>query len=175
MNLTASAPTFIRSLLASSAIALCGLAPSLNARAVPATPKTLAPRLGFGVSNVGPGLGAPALSVDWQMNLAASLEFEFALDTRAANSSHLFGARYARNLFIEEHQMYFVYMGAGLLSELVAGTSASGYYLESGGGGRFFMPGLPNLGFSFGTGFRVDSPGAVSLHTVFFTGIHYYF
>jgi len=139
------------------------------------TGKDLNGRIGLGATNLGPGFESPALSVDWQLNEATAVEVNFALDNQDTNNVFLLSARYARNLFIENHLHFAIFIGGGILSKSHAGSNASGYTLDSGVSAKFFLPNLPNLGLNLGSGFRIASPGALRIRTVAFAGFHYYF
>ncbi len=84
------------------------------------------------------------------------------------------GGRFERNLYIEENQQFFLYLGAGFMTQQVT-TSSSGYILESGMGSRFFLPGLPNFGLNLCGGLKLTSAGGVEIKTDFRAGMNYYF
>lgn len=131
-------------------------------------------RIGLGVSNVGPN-STESISVDWQATQASSFEFNLGVDTSENNNYLEAGMRVNRNLFIEEHLAYFLYIGGAAISQQVNGVNKNGYGIDAGMGGRFFMNGLPNLGFSFRGGLKLVSTDEVSFRTNFNFGIHYYF
>jgi len=136
--------------------------------------KELAGRFGFGIQNLGPGM-TPSLSVDWQLSPASATEFLLALDSGDDSSFFDIGARFSRNLFVEELQQFYLFVGAGLSSHQVDGQGQSGNLLEGGAGSRFFLADLPNLGLSFGGGFQLVSREGVRFGSRVFVGAHYYF
>ena len=146
----------------------------IASRPVHAAAKTLPGRLGFGFTNLGTGL-TPALSLDWISAVASSLDFQIGLDTQQNQNLMILGTRYFRNLFLEDNMNYGLYVGGGLISQQVAGAGQSGYYVETGAGAKFFLGGLPNLGFHAGSGLRVESTNQMRLRTNLFVGMHYYF
>lgn len=145
-----------------------------------ASGKDLRGRWGFGISNIGPGQ-TPTLSADWHVTQASGFEFNLGVDTGADANLLSLAARFHRNLFIEDHLLYSLYLGGGLISQqstTVAGavaTSSSGYLLEVGTAAKFFLTGLPNLGLSIGGGLRLESMGGVRFRSAVNGGMHYYF
>ncbi|NCN26146.1 hypothetical protein GW915_01100 [bacterium] len=131
-------------------------------------------RIGLGVSNIGPN-STESISVDWQATQATSFEFNIGVDTAENNNYLEAGLRVNRNLFIEENLAYFLYIGGAAISQQVTGINKNGYGIDAGIGGRFFLNGLPNLGFSFRGGLKLVSTDEVSFRTAFNFGIHYYF
>ena len=131
-------------------------------------------RLGLGVSNVGPGNGPVAISVLTQMGHQMGVQVDLGLDTRTGSDSMLIGLLYRRPLFLEESQSFDVFIGGGLKNAYRSGANASGYFFEGGFGARFFLKGLPNLGFMLNGGLRVESPEKISLRSFVSMGFHYY-
>lgn len=140
-----------------------------------ASGKDLSGRFGLGSSEIGSGTASPSFSLDWQMDRSSAAQLNLGLDTGASQDSFLLGARYYRNLFIENPLQFSIFLGAGLVSKQVADASASGYLLEAGTQAKFFLPQLPNLGISLANAFRMESPGGVRIRSVFFASFHYYF
>jgi|GEM_PF-1443982 len=136
--------------------------------------KNLRGRWGFGLANIGPGQ-TPTLSADWHVTQASGFEFDLGVDTSSNANLMSLAARFNRNLFIEDHLLYYLYLGAGLISQQVADENASGYLVEAGTAAKFFLAGLPNLGLSLGGGLRLESLGGVRFRTVLNGGMHYYF
>lgn len=136
--------------------------------------KDLSHRFGIGASNIGPGR-TPTLSLDWQASRATAFEFNLGVNTTATDNELMLGLRFSRNLYIEENQFYFLYVGGGLVSQQISGSNRSGYLFETGGGAKAFLSGLPNLGLSLRGGFELKSAGGVSFQSVVHFGFHYYF
>ncbi len=144
----------------------------------PANGKDLVGRVGFGITNIGPGLSAenPAsLSVDWQLTNASSVELELGIDTDPDDSLMLVGGRYFRNVFIEDNTNFHVAMGGGLINQTVKGSENSGYYLEAGAGAKYFPPSSPNLGLGFLGLLGIRSASEVRFLTQGIFSAHYYF
>ena len=163
-----SAPSSVIPLTPAAGSSYAGLG-NLNNRG-----KDLSKRWGLGIANIGPKQ-QPTLSVDWNLTQASGFQFDLGMDTTKDDSLLSLAVRFNRSLFIEDHQLYFLYFGGGLLSQQVDGENDSGYLLEAGPAARFFLPGLPNLGFMLGGGFRLESLGGVRIRTVVNGGMHYYF
>ncbi len=137
--------------------------------------KDLSGRFGLGATNIGPQGQTPTLSLDWHANRAAHFEGNLGMRSKSRNNLLIVGGRYSRNLYIEEQTLFFMYLGAGLLSEQIQGDSKSGYQLETGAGAKYFFSGLSNVGFSTRAGFLLKSLGGVSFQSVVNFGFHYYF
>lgn len=134
-------------------------------------------RFGLGATHVGPGLSAPVMSLNYHQGQASAYGGLFGIDTQTGSNSLVIGGQFQRNLFVEENLNFYVGMTGGLLTLTAAGAtvSSSGYMLEAALGSEAFIPGIPNLGFHLASGFRLESPSAVRIRTVFYTGMHYYF
>jgi hypothetical protein len=117
----------------------------------------------------------PSLSVDWQLSSGSAVEFLMSIDSGEEDSHFEVGARLERNLFIEEAQHFFLYVGGGLAQRQAGGTSESGYRLEGGAGSKFFFTEMPNLGLGFGGGFLLSSGGGARFGSRVFVSAHYYF
>lgn len=137
-------------------------------------PKNLAGRFGLGMSRLGPS-ESPALSVDWQMSQASSLQLQLSMDHTKSTNNFIVDALFSRNIFIEQALHFFIYGGAGLLSEKVGSSNKSGLLAEGGVGTRFFLSGLPYLGFSLRTGLQLRSIDGTRFGTRAYCGAHYYF
>ncbi|MEO5668292.1 MAG: hypothetical protein ABIR96_09555 [Bdellovibrionota bacterium] len=129
---------------------------------------------GFGVSHIGRDQ-IPQLSVAWKNSQTTTLEGHSGFSTAAGATHFEVGAQFDRNLFIEENQDFYFYLGGSLNSHDNAGVSSSGYSLETGAGSEIFLPGLPNFGLNFSGGFALASGGGTSLQTRVAFGMHYYF
>lgn len=136
--------------------------------------RPLTERLGVGVSNFGPG-STPSLSVDWRITEATGFEATLAINTAAQQNLLDLGVRYWRNLYIEDHLDYALYVGSGLISQRVSGETESGFLLSGGVGSRFRFPSFPNLAFQYGGGVRLSTQGSTAFATEVFFGMHYYF
>lgn len=136
--------------------------------------KDLSNRFGIGAANIGPDQ-TPSLSLDWQATRATALEFNLGVNTTTHDNLLILGLRYSRNLYIEENLFYFLYVGGGLVSQQVGGNNRSGAIVETGGGAKVFLAGLPNLGISMRGGFELRSAGGVSFQSAVHFGFHYYF
>ncbi len=147
---------------------------SLVLFAVPTTHaggRDMSGRWGLGVSNIGPGL-FPGLSLDWQMSQVGSTQFLLGIDTATGSNHLLLGARYNRNLFIEESLHFSINFGGGLQSTAANG---SGFFIDTGFENKFFLQNLPNLAFSAGGGIRLITGGSMQFKTIAIFGMHYYF
>jgi len=133
-------------------------------------PKSVIGDFGFGVNNIGTGQ-APSLSMDWQTSEAGGFEVMAGLESVSDENALRLGVRMTRNLFVEDHQDFFLFAGFGFLSR----SSGNGYTLESGAGSRIFLSETPNFGLSFGGGFDLESAGELTLSSKVFFGMHYYF
>lgn len=132
-------------------------------------------RFGFGVSHIG-NSQTPQLSIAWKSSPATSILAHTGFSTREGVGGFELGAQFNRNLFIEENQDFFFYLGASLESEQAAGgVSSSGYSIEAGAGSEVFFTGLPNLGLNFSGGFALSSGGGTQLESRVAFGMHYYF
>jgi hypothetical protein len=131
-------------------------------------------RLGFGVSHIGPQLN-PQISLLWKSSQSSTLQAHTGFSNESGNNRFDLGARFARNLFIEENQDFFFYMGASLNSHQKNSQNSSGYTLESGAGSEIFLSGLPNFGLNFSGGFALVSGGGTRIQTRVAFGMHYYF
>jgi len=129
---------------------------------------------GFGVSHIGNGQ-IPQLSVAWKSSQATTLEGHSGFSTEAGATHFELGVQFNRNLFIEENQDFYFYLGGSMNSRDNSGVSASGYSLETGAGSEIFLTGLPNLGLNFSGGFALSSGGGTRLETRVAFGMHYYF
>jgi len=130
---------------------------------------------GFGVSHIGNGQ-VPKLSVAWKNSQSTTLQAYTGFSNEAAASNFSVGAEFQRNLFIEDNQDFYFYLGGGFDSNQVENGSGSlGYILESGAGSEIFLSGLPNLGLNFSGGFALSTGGGTRLQTRVGFGMHYYF
>jgi hypothetical protein len=130
---------------------------------------------GFGVSHIGFGQ-TPQLSVAWKNSASTSLEAHSGFSSASDTSRFEVGAQFNRNLFIEENQDFYFYIGGAMHSgETDGARSGSGYTLSTGAGSEIFLPGLPNLGLNFSGGFALATGGGTSLGTRVAFGMHYYF
>ncbi len=161
----------------------------------PVVAKDLAGRVGIGVANIGGSLpptatvsgstlsiasaGAGSLpkspSLDWHPTNASAFEFDLGIDTDSVNNFLLLGTRYFRHVFLEENALFSALLGGGLLSQQINGASKSGYFVELGVGGKFFLPGAPNIGIGFIGALAVKSAGSVRFMTQALFSAHYYF
>ncbi len=135
-----------------------------------AAPKNVIGDFGFGVNNVGTGQ-APSLSMDWQSSEAGGFEALVSVQSLSSSNELRLGVRSTRNLFVEDHQDFYLFAGAGFLSR----SSGNGYTLEGGAGSRIFLSETPNFGLSFGGGFDLESANGLKLRSKVFFGVHYYF
>ncbi len=131
-------------------------------------------RFGFGVSHIGPGQ-VPQISVAWKGSQASSFHAHTGFSTQDAASRFDLGVQFNRNLFIEENQDFYFYLGGALSSRQQAGVGQSGYVLSAGAGSEIFLSGLPNFGLNFSGGFALSSVGGTQLDTRGAFGLHYYF
>ncbi|HVJ63970.1 MAG TPA: hypothetical protein VM901_01810 [Bdellovibrionota bacterium] len=136
--------------------------------------KDLSGRLGMGISNVG-GSTTEAVSVDWQLTQATSFEANLGLSTKGDNGGWDLGFRASRNLFIEENMLFSLFVGGALVQEKENAISATGYMLEAGLGSKFFIEGLPNLGFGFRGAFQMIDVDGMKLQIAPIFSSHYYF
>lgn len=168
MNLASRPNKFpIRTFLTSVAVILTFFSPRAQA-------KDLSNRLGVGLSNIG-SRSTEAFSLDWQLTQATGFELNLGLATRGSVGGWDIGFRASRNLFIEDNMLFALFVGGGLLQEKVAGASSTGYMIETGIGSKFFLEGLPNLGFSFKGSFQMIDVGDLTLQIAPIFGVHYYF
>jgi len=131
-------------------------------------------RFGFGVSHIGPNL-TPQISIAWKSSQTTVLEAHTGFSNQSGNNRFDLGGRFHRNLFIEENQDFYFYLGASLNSREAAGRNSSGYTLESGAGSEIFLNGLPNFGLNFSGGFALVSGGGTRIESRVAFGLHYYF
>ena len=136
--------------------------------------KNLAGRFGLGVARLGPQ-ESPALSVDWQMSSASSLQINLSMDHTKNDNTFIIDGLFSRNLFVEQFMHFFLYGGAGLLSEKVNGSNKSGLLAEGGVGGRLFFIGFPYLGFSLRGSVQLRTIDGTRFGTRASMGAHYYF
>ncbi len=135
-----------------------------------AAPKNVVGDFGFGVNNIGTGQ-SPSLSMDWQSSEAGGFEVLVGLKSVSSSNELRLGIRSTRNLFVEDHQDFFLFAGFGYLSR----SSGNGYSLEGGAGSRVYFSEFPNTGLSFGGGFDLESANGMRLNSKVFFGVHYYF
>jgi hypothetical protein len=133
-------------------------------------PKNVLGDFGFGVNNIGSGQ-APSLSMDWQSSEGGGFEMLVGVQSVRSSNELRLGIRSTRNLFVEDHQDFYLFAGLGFLSR----SSGNGYTLEGGAGSRVFFTEFPNLGLSFGGGFNLESASGMTLSSKVFFGVHYYF
>ncbi len=127
-------------------------------------------RFGFGVSDISSG-NPPQISVNWKPSDAATFSAHTGLRNGTSADFFEFGARFQRNLFVEENQDFFFFLGGALATS----SGASGYKLEAGAGSELFLSGLPNFGLSFLAGFSLGTVSSTSLQSLVSFGLHYYF
>lgn len=132
--------------------------------------KDNSPRFGFGVSDISSG-NPPQISINWKTSEAATFSAHTGLRNGSTADFFEFGARFHRNLFVEENQDFYFFLGAGLATN----SGQSGYKLEAGAGSEIFLTGLPNFGMSFMAGFSLSTVTATSLQSLVSFGLHYYF
>jgi hypothetical protein len=129
---------------------------------------------GFGVSHIGNDQ-IPQLSVAWKNSASTTLEGHTGFSTQSGDSRFEVGLQFNRNLFIEENQDFYFYLGGALDSTNAEGGGDSGYSLAAGAGSEIFLSGLPNLGLNFSGGFALSSGGGTRLESRVAFGMHYYF
>ncbi len=139
--------------------------------------RNLTTRWGFGANHIEPSTDmTPVLSARYHFGESSSAEGFLGLDTDDTRDYMLWGVRYYRNLFLEDHMNFSLTLAGGLLSQLnTSNTAASGYLVETGLNGEFFLAGLPNLGLQLNTSLRLESPRGARIRSVFSTGFFYYF
>lgn len=135
-----------------------------------ANSSSASPQFGFGVSDVSKS-GSPQISIAWKPSEAATFMARTGLQSGGSDDFFEVGLRFNRNLFIEENQDFFFFMGLGLASR----SSQSGYKLEAGAGSEIFLAGLPNFGLHFLAGFAFNTISSTALESTVSFGLHYYF
>lgn len=156
-------------------LASCGLKIILLACSTTAMAKDLSGRLGAGISNLGSST-LEAASIDWQPTRATGFEFNLGLNSSEADGGWSFGIRASRNLFIEEHMIFSLFVGGSVLQEKTSSTTtATGYLVETGIGSKFFIQGLPNLGFGFRGALQIEDVTGFKLKIAPAMSVHYYF
>lgn len=128
----------------------------------------------MGLSNVG-AQSTEAISLDWQPTQATGFEVNLGLDTQNSTGGWEFGLRASRNLFIEDNMIFSLFVGGSLVQQKTSTTSNTGYRVETGLGGKFFLDGLPNLGFGFRGAFQLTDVNKMRIAIVPVFSIHYYF
>jgi len=136
--------------------------------------KDLQDRMGLGLTNIG-SRSLEAASLDWQITNATAFELNFGLDTQSNSGGWQLGVRGSRNLYVEDNMLFSLFIGAALAQEKTSGASSTGYLVETGIGSKFFMPGLPNLGFGFRAAFQVEDIDDLTLKIAPIFSMHYYF
>jgi len=127
-------------------------------------------RFGFGVSDISTN-NPPQISLSWKASDAATFSAHTGLRNGSSSDFFEFGARFMRNLFVEENQDFFFFLGGGLATS----SGQSGYKLEAGAGSEVFLAGLPNFGMHFLAGFGLSTVSSTALQSIVSFGLHYYF
>ncbi len=128
--------------------------------------KDLTYRLGIGYSNQ-TVLDTPGPSVHYYPSKDIGLSAHLGLDTQKDQSRLGVIAKAKKIIFFEERLNFYVGGGLGMLSQEVAGSTSTGFELQTYFGTDFFLPGLDNLSLAFEAGLAVSSiSGTVRFRTM---------
>lgn len=140
--------------------------------------KDLSDRLGFGFTyhHFQPSTG---VSMRYHPDRYFAATGVLALGAGRGTHSLVAGAKINRNLVVEENSLFYLGLGAFILSSKTGGVTDTGAEADALGGVEFFLPGLPNLGIQLEAGIALRLLSGFQLQTIgggfASAGMHYYF